>query len=237
MFAPLARLLGLYSLKEELEALAFRYADPGAHAAVQRRLDALAAVQGPTVLQAQRALQAKLDGDAFLGSRAARVTVEAHQKAVYSVFRRAQRARQGLWEVAYRGCSCRAPVAELRACAHAAQVADARGAARRKLQERGQKVDDAADVAQLRVVVHPAEGEAGALYGTGPQLCYHVMGLVHTIWAPIPGAVKDYIATPKSNGYQARAGRVCRRVCLSCLHEVQAPGRGCPPPALLACAL
>jgi len=83
VFAPLARLLGLYSLKEELEALAFRYADPGAHAAVQRRLDALAAVQGPTVLQAQRAL-------------------EAHQKAVYSVFRRAQRARQGLWQVAYR---------------------------------------------------------------------------------------------------------------------------------------
>ncbi len=111
-------------------------------------------------------------------------------------------------------------MAELRARARAAQVADARGAARRKLQERGQKVDDAADVAQLRVVVHPAEGEAGALYGTGPQLCYHVMGLVHTIWAPIPGAVKDYIATPKSNGYQARAGRVCRRVCLSCLHEV-----------------
>ena len=91
VFAPLARLLGLYSLKEELEALAFRYADPGAHAEVQRRLDVLAAQQGAVVLQAQRALQAKLADDAYLRSRAAHVTVEAHQKAVYSVYRRAAR--------------------------------------------------------------------------------------------------------------------------------------------------
>ena len=50
VFAPLARLLGLYSIKEELEALSFMYSDPEGYAAVQRRLDVLAKTQGDVVL-------------------------------------------------------------------------------------------------------------------------------------------------------------------------------------------
>ena len=50
VFAPLARLLGLYSIKEELEALSFMYSDPEGYAVVQRRLDVLAKMQGDVVL-------------------------------------------------------------------------------------------------------------------------------------------------------------------------------------------
>ena len=51
VFAPLARLLGLYGIKEELEELGFRYSKPHKYATLRRHLNHLADEYEPVIQQ------------------------------------------------------------------------------------------------------------------------------------------------------------------------------------------
>ena len=49
IFAPLARLLGLYSIKEELEELSFKYSNPEAYSQMVKRMEVLSKTQSDVV--------------------------------------------------------------------------------------------------------------------------------------------------------------------------------------------
>lgn len=61
----------------------------------------------------------------------------------------------------------------------------------RKMREKKLSFDEVQDVLAMRIVVDDLD------------TCYRVIGAIHTLFKPLPGRFKDYIAIPKSNGYQS----------------------------------
>jgi len=65
-----------------------------------------------------------------------------------------------------------------------------------KMARKGREFNEIYDLTAMRVIV-----ERGAEEGT--RDCYGALGLIHSLWKPMPGRFKDFIAMPKFNGYRA----------------------------------
>ena len=61
----------------------------------------------------------------------------------------------------------------------------------RKMTERHVSFEQLSDVMAFRVIVDE------------PAQCYEALGLIHQRWPMVPGRFKDYISTPKRNGYRS----------------------------------
>ena len=61
----------------------------------------------------------------------------------------------------------------------------------KKMAERHISFEQLSDVMAFRVIVEK------------PEDCYHALGLIHERWPMVPGRFKDFISTPKRNGYRS----------------------------------
>src|ERR1700745_1125736 len=61
----------------------------------------------------------------------------------------------------------------------------------KKLQRQRISVDQVYDLCAMRVITRSL------------QDCYAVLGIIHNLWRPVPGRIKDFIAMPRPNFYQS----------------------------------
>ena len=139
--APLANRLGIWRLKWELEALAFRYLQPEVYHRIARLLDERREDRERYIAAAMATLRAAL---AEAGIAA---DVAGRPKHIYSIWKKMQR-KSGDFSSLY-------------------------------------------DIRALRVLVDDVPA------------CYAALGVVHSLWPPIPSEFDDYIARPKGNHYQS----------------------------------
>jgi len=61
----------------------------------------------------------------------------------------------------------------------------------KKMAERHMPFEQITDIMAFRIVTETVED------------CYRALGVLHSVWQMVPGRFKDYISTPKSNGYRS----------------------------------
>jgi GTP pyrophosphokinase len=141
IYAPLAERLGIWSVKWELEDLAFKTLEPEAYRELARVLDTRRKSREAFIRRSIEVLRPELQAAGIVAELSGR------PKHLYSIWKKMQRKSADIGEIY--------------------------------------------DVYAIRVLVDEVKD------------CYAALGVVHSMWHPIPGQFDDYIAVPKPNLYQS----------------------------------
>ena len=141
IYAPLASRLGIYTIKFELEDIAFKYLEPQAYKELINQVANKKAKQEEIILRVMDEIREALDDMGITNE------IMGRSKHLYSIYKKM------------------------------------------KIQQK--ELDEIFDLSAVRIIVETVRD------------CYAALGIVHTLWRPIPGKFKDYIAMPKSNMYQS----------------------------------
>ena len=141
VFSPLAHRLGINTLKEQLETLAFEGMHPYRYHILEEKVKKIEKNKEKVFYEVKEALSEKLDN--LVSSE----DIKARKKTLYSIYN--------------------------------------------KMRKKGISFDEIMDMYAYKIIV-PNRID-----------CYVVLGRVHELYKPIPQKFKDYIATPKANGYRS----------------------------------
>lgn len=141
IYAPLAHRLGIYTIKWELEDLAFRYMEPDIYYTLVEQVKIKRREREAMINEAMDEMRESL------ANANIRCEIQGRPKNFYSIHKKMLRDHKELNEIY--------------------------------------------DLLAIRVLVDTVKD------------CYGTLGIVHSMWRPIPGRFKDYVAVPKSNMYQS----------------------------------
>lgn len=141
IYAPLAHRLGIYTIKWELEDLAFRYMEPDIYYNLVEQVKIKRREREAMINEAMAEMKESLEKANI------KCEIQGRPKNFYSIHKKMLRDHKELNEIY--------------------------------------------DLLAIRVLVDTVKE------------CYGTLGIVHSMWRPIPGRFKDYVAVPKSNMYQS----------------------------------
>ncbi len=146
LYAPLAHRLGLYSIKSELEDLAFRYTEPEIYADIEKKLKSTQDVRNRFIRKFTQPIKEALQHEGYV------FQIKARTKSISSIWK--------------------------------------------KMKSKGIPFDEVYDIFAIRIILEtPVELEK-------PD-AWRVYSIVTDFYQPSPDRLRDWISTPRANGYES----------------------------------